>query len=136
MVILQMNTIVSIIILQEGCIKMENRLPNRLKQLRQSKNWSKVNVAEKLGVQLSTYTNWEYGIREPIYLSLAKIAKLYGTSADYLIGLTNNPTPITAYESQEFLKDIQDQELQEWILNLSEEELKKIRTVWDAIKAI
>ena len=37
---------------------------NRLKRLREEKGWSKTKLAGHIGVSLSTYANWEYGIAE------------------------------------------------------------------------
>ena len=37
----------------------------KLKELRQEKEYSQKQVAEKLGVAVSTYANWEQGRREP-----------------------------------------------------------------------
>lgn len=38
---------------------------DRLKELRQEKNYSQKTVAKKLGVAVSTYANWEQGRTEP-----------------------------------------------------------------------
>lgn len=36
-----------------------------MKQLRESRKWTKTDAASKLNKTLSTYANWEYGLREP-----------------------------------------------------------------------
>ena len=45
-------------------------------------------VADKIGVSVNSVTGWERGESEPLGTSLLKLAKLYGCSPDYLIGLT------------------------------------------------
>lgn len=64
-----------------------NTLPEKLEYLRKSKGWSKVEVSRRLGMKASsTYSNWEYGNREPDIDALKRIANLYGVSVDYLLG--------------------------------------------------
>ncbi|AEO26666.1 XRE family transcriptional regulator [Listeria monocytogenes] len=66
-------------------------LSKKLEYLRNSKGWSKVEVAKRLGMKASsTYSNWEYGNREPDIDTLKRIADLYGVSVDYLIGRDKN----------------------------------------------
>jgi transcriptional regulator with XRE-family HTH domain len=65
---------------------MNDITPKILENLRDSKGWSKTEVARRLGIKtVSTYANWEYGIRTPDKDMLAKIAKLYDVSIDFLI---------------------------------------------------
>lgn len=40
-----------------------NEFGNRLKDLRESKRWTKVYVADQLNLPTSTYANYEYGTR-------------------------------------------------------------------------
>ncbi|MCK0471433.1 helix-turn-helix domain-containing protein [Alkalihalobacillus sp. APA_J-10(15)] len=71
---------------------MENVTGERLKILREKMGWTKSAVAKKLGIKtVSTYANWEYGLRQPDYETLAKIADLFEVDADYLIGRTDKP---------------------------------------------
>ncbi|EKE9668760.1 TPA: helix-turn-helix domain-containing protein [Listeria monocytogenes] len=68
-----------------------NTLSKKLEYLRNSKGWSKVEVAKRLGMKASsTYSNWEYGNREPDIDTLKRIADLYGVSVDYLLGGQKN----------------------------------------------
>ncbi|KKI88639.1 hypothetical protein WQ54_31125 [Bacillus sp. SA1-12] len=65
---------------------MNNITPKILEKLREQKGWSKTEVARRLGIKtVSTYANWEYGIRTPDKDMLAKIADIYYVSTDYLI---------------------------------------------------
>ncbi len=44
-----------------------------LKEIRQDKNLSQKQIAEKLGVAVSTYANWEQGRRDPSINDIFKI---------------------------------------------------------------
>lgn len=67
-------------------------LGDRLKQQREKRGWTKKYVAEKLGFKgVSTYANYEYGIRDPDTDMLVKMAQLYETTIDYLKGVNDEP---------------------------------------------
>ncbi len=60
---------------------------NRLKEERIAHKLTQKQVAERLNVSTSTYQkyeNYERGVPEEIY---KKLAKLYNTSVDYLMGM-------------------------------------------------
>lgn len=78
---------------------------NKLKQLRESKGWSKTNVAKHLGVRLSTYANWEYGISEPDIETINQIATFYDVSNGYLMGNNNNGKEENETKSVDLEKD-------------------------------
>lgn len=59
----------------------------RLKLLRNQKGVSQKIVAEKIGVTLSAYSNYEQGIREPNIEIIIALCKYYDVSADYLLGI-------------------------------------------------
>ncbi|MDN4139827.1 helix-turn-helix transcriptional regulator [Bacillus velezensis] len=65
---------------------MDNITGKILTELREKKGWSKSFVAKKLGIKtMSTYANWEYGLRKPDGEMLVRIATLYGVTTDYLL---------------------------------------------------
>lgn len=73
-------------------------LSNNLERLRNKKGWTKVEVARRLGMKASsTYSNWEYGNREPDLDSLQKIAELYNVTVDYLLGRDDNSDLLAAH---------------------------------------
>lgn len=78
---------------------------NKLKQLRESRGWSKTNVAKHLGIGLSTYANWEYGISEPDIQTINQIATLYDVSNGYLMGNDNNGKEENETKSVDLEKD-------------------------------
>ncbi|MGM0219148.1 helix-turn-helix domain-containing protein [Enterococcus sp. AZ126] len=62
---------------------------DRLTELREKENLSKQGVADLLNVNRVTYSNWEYGKTEPNFVTLAKLAKLFNVSVDYLLGVSD-----------------------------------------------
>lgn len=83
---------------------MNNLTPKILENLREKKGWTKSLVAKKLGIKtVSTYANWEYGLRTPDKEMLAKIADLYGVTTDYLItGENKQTTSEQIYDDPDF----------------------------------
>ena len=59
----------------------------RLKELRESKGMNMREVARQLNIPYTTYVNYEKGTREPNSEMLIKIARLYGVTIDYVIGI-------------------------------------------------
>ncbi len=48
------------------------------------------NLANKLHVSIHTVSSWEQGKSSPSHADLVAICRLYGVSADYLLGLTDD----------------------------------------------
>lgn len=67
-------------------------LAERMKELRLENKLKQTEVAESIGVAISTYCGYEYGQREPSPTSLVKLAQLYHVSTDYLLGV-DEPSP-------------------------------------------
>ena len=58
----------------------------RLKQLREEHNLSQQALADKLQTVRSTINKYEKNTRKPEYETLIKIADLFDTTTDYLLG--------------------------------------------------
>lgn len=71
--------------------KNETRLPERLKALRE--NTSQAKIASLFGVKQPTYSSWELGRKEPSLGIVCDIAKHYGVTTDYLLGVTDSRGP-------------------------------------------
>ncbi|MBQ2730892.1 MAG: helix-turn-helix transcriptional regulator [Clostridia bacterium] len=69
---------------------MDNYYP-RLKDLREDHDLSQQKVAEILGMKQPQYSRYERGLRDVPTDVLIRLAHLYSTSVDYLLGLTNDP---------------------------------------------
>lgn len=65
----------------------------RIADLRVDSDRTQRAVAEYLNMNLEVYRRYEKGIREIPVWALLKLARLYGTSTDYILGLTDNPSP-------------------------------------------
>jgi len=65
----------------------------RIRDLRIDHDYTQQDVASYLNIQQNTYSQYETGKRQlPINL-LIRLAFFYHTSADYILGLTDNPVP-------------------------------------------
>ena len=68
-------------------------LQERLLLLKSKTGALQQQIANAIGVPLRTYQRFEHGEREPTASTIIALAKFYGVSADYLLGLTDNPNP-------------------------------------------
>lgn len=64
-------------------------LTSRLKELRKSKKLTQSQFADLMGVSQATITFWENGKREPDLATIVKIADVFDTTTDYLLGRQN-----------------------------------------------
>lgn len=71
---------------------MNNYYP-RLKDLREDNDLTQEKVAHYLSMKQSQYSRYERGLRDIPTDILIRLASLYKTSTDFILGLTNNPTP-------------------------------------------
>ena len=68
---------------------MDNYYP-RLRDLREDHDLSQHQIAEYLGMKQPQYSRYERGLRDIPTDVLIRLAVLYQTSTDYILGLTNN----------------------------------------------
>ena len=61
---------------------------DKLKYERERRGWNKTKLAKYVGVGLSTYANWEYGIAEPDIATIKKICQALDISSDILLNLS------------------------------------------------
>lgn len=62
-------------------------LGNRIKELREVRHFSQVELAQALHVSKQSVSNWENGNILPSIEMVTKIAKFFSVSADFLLGL-------------------------------------------------
>lgn len=68
-------------------------LGTKLRELRRERGWTQAQVAERIGGTASVVSAYENGIRQPSYEALIRLARLYGVSTDYLLGVSGRRTP-------------------------------------------
>ena len=73
---------------------MNNYYP-RLRDLREDNDYTQQFVAEYLAMKQSQYNRYERGLRDIPTDILIKLALLYNTSTDYILGFTNNNSHCT-----------------------------------------
>lgn len=72
----------------KGGAKVDNYY-HRLKDLREDNDFSQSFVANYLQMKQPQYSRYERGIRDIPTDVLIRLAKLYNTSTDYILGLTD-----------------------------------------------
>lgn len=93
----------------------------RLKELREAKHLSQVDVAKRLDVTRSTISGYERNTIMPRAEQLIKLAILYNTSVDYMLGITNR-----SYLYLDDLSDSQQQTILDVVERLKKEFLSDI----------
>lgn len=87
---------------------MENVIGQRMKELRIAKKLTGEKLANLIGVKQPNVSSFERGTKKPSLETLAKIAKVFDVSTDYLMGVTDHPhnaSPAFAVILREFLED-------------------------------
>lgn len=74
-------------------MKHSEEFGNRIRQLRKKHNLTQLELSEKVGIPKSTLAGYENGLRRPKFETMEKLAEVLHTSADFLIGITDNPQP-------------------------------------------
>ena len=78
-------------VMKDG-VDMDNYYP-RLRDLREDRDLSQQQVADYLEMKQPQYSRYERGLRDLPTDVLIRLALFYGTSTDYILGLTNNSKP-------------------------------------------
>lgn len=65
----------------------------RLKDIREDNDLTQKEVAEHLHIRQNTYSQYENGQRGIPIDTLVKLARYFGTSTDYILGLTDEQKP-------------------------------------------
>lgn len=69
----------------------------RIKDLREDKDLSQKELAEKMGLYTTTYARYERGEQEiPLYVAI-ELAKFYNVSLDYIAGLIETPEKLKRF---------------------------------------
>ncbi len=65
----------------------------RIRDLRIDRGLTQSQVAQVLNVKQNTYSQYEIGVLNYPLDVVIRLAQFYGTSTDYLLGLTDTPDP-------------------------------------------
>lgn len=63
----------------------------RIKDLREDNDYTQLFVSDYLQMKQPQYSRYERGVRDIPTDILIKLAKLYKTTTDYILGLTDDP---------------------------------------------
>lgn len=64
---------------------------DRIKKLRESTGMSARKFAEAIDMKYTTYYGYENGVSEPNSAVMVKLCSYFGCTADYLLGLSDDP---------------------------------------------
>ena len=67
-----------------------NSFGNRLLKSRNDRKILQKEIADFLGINVSTYQRYEYGTIKPNIDVIIKLANFFNVSADYLLGLSDD----------------------------------------------
>ena len=67
-------------------------LYDKIKTLREHYGLTQVQLAQRLGVTKSAVNAWETGTNSPSLSYVVKLAKIFGVSTDYLLGVNERLT--------------------------------------------
>lgn len=65
---------------------------DKLKRLRESREWSQAELARRSGITKSAISTYELDMRTPSADVVKAFAKVFGVSADYLLGIVERRT--------------------------------------------
>ena len=102
---------------------VNNKLPHRLKNLREEKGYLQKHVADEIGVKNNTLSGYENGSRSPDPDMIVELANLYEVSTDYLLGKNSNKYTIEQEDLESFIE-----ELRYWYNKDPQKATKKLHT--------
>jgi transcriptional regulator with XRE-family HTH domain len=72
---------------------------NRIHELRLQNGWTQQELADKTALERKSIIRYENGQNIPGGRALTALAQIFGVTADYLLGLSDDPHAIPASES-------------------------------------
>ena len=72
---------------------MQKILSQRLRECRKRGNYTQREVSIYCDLTEKAYQNYELGTHDPKLSIIMRIAEFYNVSIDYLVGLTDDPSP-------------------------------------------
>ena len=108
--------------MKEDQMEDQVQLGKRLKWARKEKHLSMKNAGKIMGIGSSLISKHERGLSDPGSWNLAKYARCYNVSLDWLLGFIDDPRPIILNEK---LSDPNKMEVLEYIKYLKHKEEEK-----------
>jgi len=99
-------------------------IPKRLKLARENLGITMAEASRRLNLSKIGYCRYEYGERVPSIQTIEVIAQCFQTSVDYLVGLTDNPSPTQIVINKETNPELF--ELIELCHNNNSEQIKRL----------
>ena len=93
----------------------------RLKELREGKGLRQSDMAKLCGIAVPSYSNWEQGRALPPLAQIPVLARFFGVSADYLLGISKQDATERLVERMQSLPE----KSQRIVLALIEDMLEK-----------
>ncbi|KIV52286.1 hypothetical protein AM501_02380 [Aneurinibacillus migulanus] len=119
-------------------------LAQRLRQARKSKKLTQEELANRVSTTKGTISNYENGHSSPPNEMLVLLAETLGTTTDYLLGRTTNPSPkdsendsninVAFYDGLKDLDDLEPDERQ-FILDMVEDTVARFKKRKAELKA-
>lgn len=72
---------------------MKTMVYERIRNLREDKDWTQKHVSDLLFINRRTYGAYENGVNAMSPEILIRLSQIYHTSVDYILGQTDNPNP-------------------------------------------
>ena len=88
-------------------------LPERLVEIREKNGYTRKRLCEELGRPYATVTKYETGEREPGHGYIIDIAKKFGVTTDYILGIDTKKSPEPVVIDSEEV-----QECEKWLTDL------------------
>ncbi|WP_017754718.1 helix-turn-helix domain-containing protein [Calidifontibacillus oryziterrae] len=126
-------------------------LAKRIKQLRDEKKkenskYTQEYVANLIGIARVTYTAYENGTKIPPADAINKIAEIFSTTTDYILGRTDNPKQSIPYSHEDFnqlseinkllneyqIDDIGFFDIEKW-KNMSRKDIEHLRRTFELL---
>ena len=107
-------------------------ISTRIRTTRKKMHLTQKQLASKVNVSAQVISNWERGYTNPDYDDVLRLAQALDTSADYLMGLTDNPSRDEGKASKN-ARELLKGDLHWDGVPLAEGELKLIRELFEVV---
>jgi transcriptional regulator with XRE-family HTH domain len=72
---------------------MDNELINKIINLREARDWSQKDLADRLNISKVTMNKIEHGVRKVTSSELKQLSEIFDVTTDYLLGSTGKNEP-------------------------------------------